>query len=134
MHRLGACQQAAIDAHRARHALAMPDAAFPAHFDFKDLVAAMFVLGDPHIAVFEVIGFIRAQPGVGHEQDEVVHLLGVPPIKIGDFLAGVFPGRFVKLLVFLGAEPWPVRALGLALIGSGEVRQMVDPPMALRGL
>ena len=56
-------------------AFAIADAAFAAHFDFKDGFTGRGVLDDRHVAIFEAARLVRPQAGVGHEQDIVVKLL-----------------------------------------------------------
>ena len=87
----------------------MANTPFAAHLDFEGFLARGHVTGDSHIAVFMPERLVRAQAGVGHEQDEVLDLFSVPPEPLAVGRLGVSPRRLVKLLVFIRAKPWAMR-------------------------
>ena len=119
--------------HSARGAFAVAKATLTAHLDQQDTLVALLVLLNGHVAVFEPVGLIRPQTGVGHEQDVVMELLGgVLPIEpSGQF--GALKGVGVELLVFLRRKPCPVRDLSRCLVGSGEVGQVADQAVTQGG-
>jgi hypothetical protein len=48
-----------------------------ADLDLENAFAGCFVFDDLHVAVLQISGLVRTEPGVRHEQDEVVNLFGV---------------------------------------------------------
>jgi hypothetical protein len=101
-----AVAQALVGTHGARHALAVADTTF-ADFDLKNSLAGRIVRDDRHIAVLKVAGhcLVRPQASVGHEQDIVVHLFGIPLMALTLQIVSVLPGGCVELLIFRRAEP-----------------------------
>lgn len=122
---LGSVEESLIGDNGARHALAVADASFAPHLDFEDPFACRIVLDDFDVSMFEIFGFVGTKAGVGHEQDIVMHLFGVPSVIFAKGLLRVGAGRLIELLVFGWAEPWPMLYFCLLAIGGREVGKMV---------
>src|SRR5258708_15033297 len=91
--RLRAVEQPLIGPDGARHALAEADAPLAPDVDLKNPFAGRLVFDDRHVAVLEVLGFVRAKPGVRHEQHKIMNLLGIPFVMVVERLAraGAWP-------------------------------------------
>ena len=70
--------QSLVGAHGARHALAEADAALAPNLDLKDTFVGRFIDDNLHVAMLQVLGLIRTEACVRHEQYEIVNLFGVP--------------------------------------------------------
>ena len=132
--RFGTGKNTPVNAHRTGHALAMANAAFAAHLDFKDFLSCTVIFRDGHIAVFKIERFIGAQAGVRHEKHKVVHLFSVPFIVIVERFLCVSARGFVERFIFLRTEPRAMHNLALRFIRRGQVRQMLKPAVPDGGL
>lgn len=82
----------------------------------RSLAACAVVVRNRYVAVLEIEGLVGTQPGIRHEQDEVIDLFGIPFVMAACGLLRIGTRRFIKLLVFLGTESGPMRDLALGFV------------------
>ncbi len=87
----------------AGHTLAVAHTALAAYLDLQDRLAGGGVVDDRHVPKFEIVRFVGAKSGIGHEQHIVVELrcrpLPGPPVLHGVSRAPTRRG--VQALVFV---------------------------------
>jgi hypothetical protein len=90
--------------HRARHALAIADAAFAANLNFKNGFVKAVIVDDLRVSKLKLPGFIGPEAAVDHEQDESMELFA--PAFVSDLarFLRAFARRLVQLFVFLRRE------------------------------
>jgi len=114
--RLWPVEQPFIGPDRARHTLTEANAALTANLDLKDFLTGGVIGRNGDVAMLQVLRLIRPEPGVPHEQDKIVNLLGIPPVLRLCRFTRVLTAGLIELFVLVRAEPGPMYHLALGLI------------------
>jgi hypothetical protein len=124
----GRCQAGAYTRARHRAWSYTANASLASHLDFQDFLTGAVISRNRHVPVLEVKSFIRPQAGIGHEQHEVINLLGIPFGMRVERLLRVGPRGLIELLIFFGAEPRPMRNLPRDLYGCDRFARVSSQP------
>ena len=127
-------EQPLIGPDRTRHALTEPDATLAADLDLQDFLSSGVIGRNGDVAVLQVLRFIRPEPGVPHEQDKIVNLLGIPSILRLCRFTRVLPAGLIEFFVFVRAEPRAMHDFTLGLVRRRQFWRMAQPAMPDRRL